>query len=346
MQQFRTLSEKRETEKQRLKELEVLSSDPQSDRTGVLLSQDIIYYSENHHLISPFNPGHLKPAAYELTVGDEWYMGGKFYNICDDASHKHITINPFDVVVIKTAETLCIPRFMIARWNIRVRFAYQGLLWVGGPQVDAGYKGHLFCPLYNLSDKPVRLYVGDEIAVIDFVKTCGFNPQLSKKYPEPSRPLIQDFGIDNFQSALVTKAEMRISQFDDTIKAIEARFNTFITITFAVLAIIVSALALVSVRSGVQDVFSLPSGAWLFVSSIFSLGALFLSMVAVFGGRARQGRNLLCSRAALAIAAIVILGGIAFGYHNLASKIDELRIRVGDAAIPATSAQGESRAKD
>ena len=48
------------------------------------------------------------------------------------------------------------PRFLIGRWNIRVTVAYKGLLWVGGPQVDPGWVGHLFCPIYNLSDQEVN----------------------------------------------------------------------------------------------------------------------------------------------------------------------------------------------
>ena len=104
---------------------------------------------------------------------------------------------------------------MIARWNIRVRHAYAGLLWVGGPQVDPGYAGYLFCPIYNLSDKPVTLYKGEPLALMDFSRTLPFDPKKSEgdlvryKFP-PTRVLLEDFNIIDFQSALFTRAGRKI----------------------------------------------------------------------------------------------------------------------------------------
>lgn len=143
-----TLSQKRDAERQRLAALIPSENDPHSAERGVLLSDEIIFYAENHNLIAPFDCLNLKPAGYELTVGDEYFLSGEFHKITEKDSPK-ITIPPFEVAVLKTGETLCIPRYLIARWNIRVRHAYSGLLWVGGPQVDPGWVGHLFCPIYN-----------------------------------------------------------------------------------------------------------------------------------------------------------------------------------------------------
>jgi deoxycytidine triphosphate deaminase len=150
--------------------------DPHSDVHGVLLSDEIAFYAENHQLISPFDRVNLKPAGYELTIGDEYFLSGEFLTLDSSADENNkIIIPPFEVAVIKTAEILCLPRYLIARWNIRVKYAYSGLLWVGGPQVDPGWVGHLFCPIYNLSDKPVTLRAGDPIALMDFVKTTPYN---------------------------------------------------------------------------------------------------------------------------------------------------------------------------
>jgi len=97
-------------------------------------------------LISPFSKEHLKPANYKLRIGDEYAIKGEIKQLSDKPGENQITIEPFDVAVIKTLETINMPRFLIARWNIRVQLAYEGLLWVGGPQVDAGYIGHHCCP--------------------------------------------------------------------------------------------------------------------------------------------------------------------------------------------------------
>src|SRR5580704_5084418 len=181
------------------KELERLMKYPCPNRdsrehppAGVLLSDEIKHYVHSFKMIDPFAEESLKPAGYELSIGDEYVLGGETKNLNPDGE---ITIPPFNVVVIKTTETINLPRFLIARWNVRVKWAYKGLLWVGGPQVDPGWVGHLFCPLYNLSDKNVVLRAGDRIALMDFVTTTPFNVGKSIEYVRPpKRVLLQEYG--------------------------------------------------------------------------------------------------------------------------------------------------------
>ncbi len=238
-----TTYQKRDRELQRIRARPPLDTDPHKGTAGVLLSDEITFYcSLEPKLIDPFDEKHLKPAAYQLTVGDEYYLGGQHFTF--DMRHSgYITIPPFEVVVIKTAEILCLPRFLIARWNLRVRYAYRGLLWVGAAQVDPGYVGHLFCPIYNLSHKAVRIECGDEIAVIDFVKTTPFKPRISVEYPENTRPIIEDFNAEDLKSALFDEVGRKIESFEGVTKSLEARFSIFSTITFAALAILISGLA-------------------------------------------------------------------------------------------------------
>src|SRR5271169_2493820 len=176
---------RREKEKERL--LALVARRPKDDKmypfTGVLLNDAIEGCALDFGLISPFSRDHLKPANYKLRIGDEYAIKGQVKQLSDKPGQNELTIEPFDVAVIKTLETLNMPSFLIARWNIRVQLAYEGLLWVGGPQVDAGYVGYLFCPIYNLSDKPVTLKYGDYIAVIDFVKTSTYHKDSSMEYP-------------------------------------------------------------------------------------------------------------------------------------------------------------------
>jgi len=70
-----TLSLKRAAELQRLQELIPSEDDPHHTHAGgVLLSDEIIFYADNHNLIQPFYRENLKPAGYELTVGDEYFF--------------------------------------------------------------------------------------------------------------------------------------------------------------------------------------------------------------------------------------------------------------------------------
>ncbi len=166
--------QKKKEELERLKHLPCPQNDQREGAPiGVLLSDEIQHYVRTIKLIDPCLDPNLKPAGYELSVGNEYVIGGERRDLKPDGE---IRIPPFNVVVIKTAETINLPRFLIARWNVRVKWAYEGLLWVGGPQVDPGWVGHLCCPLYNLSDKEVVLRAGGPIALMDFVTTSPFNP--------------------------------------------------------------------------------------------------------------------------------------------------------------------------
>jgi deoxycytidine triphosphate deaminase len=240
---------RREAERKRL--LALVRKRPATDTlhgTGVLLSDAIQHYVTEFDLISrPFDDKNLKPANYKLTIGDEYAIGGTISPLSDLPGQNEIRIKPFEVAVIKTSETLNLPPFLIARWNIQVSRAYQGLLWVGGPQVDAGYVGHLFCPIYNLSDEEVLLHQGEPIAVIDFVKTTAFHKD-SKAYLKdgalPDRILFEDYLPQKLKSALATKAEQEIGKFKTRLETMQTRMDLFVTITFAIIALLFAALTL------------------------------------------------------------------------------------------------------
>ena len=252
---------------------------------GVLLSDEIEYYVNLCRMIDPFEPNNLLSAAgYELTVGDEYSLGGESKKLSEG---EEIRIDAFQVAIIKTRETLNLPRFIIARWNIRVRWAYKGLLWVGGPQVDPGWVGRLCCPIYNLSDKPVTIRYGDPIARMDFVTTTSFNKASAKheyKRP-PKRILFEDYKPEELKSALYTEAKresIRSSSGPKRIETIETQVNTFVGVTITVFTVLFAVLAL----------FVSPTEKavpwWSFASAALSVFALIVSVYVFFSTKATR----------------------------------------------------------
>lgn len=233
---------------------------------GVLLSDAIHQCVVSFGLITPFNEKNLKPACYKLTIGDQYALGGKICNLTDEAGNNKITIPPFAVAVLKTHETINMPRFLIGRWNLQVPRAYQGLLWVGGPQVDAGYVGYLYCPIYNLSSEEVVLKKGEPIAVIDFVRTSAFNrDSIPYRFP-PDKVLFEEYDPDKLVSGLVKRAQERMDALEATLQAgirqtkttvqdvetstkrdlrqIGGRIDNFVLITFSVIAVLFAAVTI------------------------------------------------------------------------------------------------------
>ena len=272
------LKTKKAAELAEISKIPPLEIDPTPGVAGILLSDEITLFAEQHHLIAPFKKTNLKPAGYELTVGNEYFMSGQYMTL-----DSHVTIQPFEVAVIKTGERVRLPRFMIARWNIRVRHAYAGLLWVGGPQVDPGYAGYLFCPIYNLSDKPVTLYRDDELALMDFSRTTPFdfkkkeNELVRYKFP-PTRVILEEFNIIDFQSALFTRAGRKIEEFEESLKTLEGRFIQFTQISFAVFAMALTLLAIYSkAGSKALDEYAGYLGPLTLALSIAAFGMAFFS---------------------------------------------------------------------
>ena len=207
---------------------------------GVLLSHQIKYYATKHSMISPFDPEKLKPAGYRLCLGQDYAIGGKLKKLYSEPGKNELTIPPFEVAIISTNETINLPRFIIARWNLRVSLVYEGLLWTGALQVDPGWCGPLYCPIYNLSSEEVTLRLGEPIVLMDFVKTTPFKKGESKEYRRPpERKSLRDYNW-RLRSALFTEAAEKINEIESRVNRVE----NLIGLTFTSIAILFAALSI------------------------------------------------------------------------------------------------------
>lgn len=281
-------SDSKEEIKHRIKNLGCLKDDPLKTK-GVLLSNEIKYFAENHNLIDPFDEDHLEPASYDLTVGEKYSVGeeGTVSQLGSDPDR--IIIEPFQVVIIQTTEFLNLPRFLIGRWNIRVTHAYDGLLWVGGPQVDPGYAGYLYCPIYNLSDTPVPLKKGEEIASIDFVKTTPFTnhpkPDLVDDSPQefdrpPGRLVIEEYthGLVSAAVGGLREVQNEVGAAQEDIGTLRQYFLSAASVIAVLIVVFFTALSVLATRGGSGGI-----GFWQYLLLLFSATALVLSIIAVIG---------------------------------------------------------------
>lgn len=153
--------------------------DPDQDATaGVLLSDRIKFYAEQVQLISPYQDRNLGPASYDLTLGtDCWYAEylketGQAKRILKPG--ENLILRPNSITFVSTAEELNLPFYLVARFNLKLRFLHEGLLLGTGPQIDPGFRGRLSCPIHNISSEKVSFIAGEPFAVIEFHKTSPF----------------------------------------------------------------------------------------------------------------------------------------------------------------------------
>ncbi|SRR6266567_429862 len=276
-------------EKERLSELVYIPRDLADSDHGVLLSDKIEHFcSGQFKLIDPFEKEYLRPAGYDLRVGRNYAIGKKRHAL--ELGEK-LTIGPYQVAVIQTLETLNLPEFLIGRWNIRVSLAYRGLLWVGGAQVDPGFRGRLSCPIYNLSTEPVELECGEGMAMIDFVTTTPFIAGTSKPFQwwDRKKLVFQQYrtdlcsGVENtldsirdevktdrldLENNLKENSEGLLRNFTQTQIRIDTRIDTFLTLVFTVVAVLFAGLGIVATK-GNDDPSFVSSPVWVAAVALY-----------------------------------------------------------------------------
>ncbi len=238
-------------------------SDPEGEN-GVLLSNEIIRMVTRYKLIENFDIKNIKPAGYELRIGNRYSSHGEIEKLKGRGAK--IDIKPFDCIIISTEEIINMPGFLIARWNLRVHWVYEGLLWLGAPQVDPCYSGHLFCPIFNLSNKTVTLKKGEPLALIDFVRTTELkteeivkqeewvkeekgleNKILVKKYGPQSRFSLEDYNYQ-LESGLFTEVAQKIPDLEVQLKAdvnkVRKRLDVFTTIVISLISVLLTTLSI------------------------------------------------------------------------------------------------------
>ena len=258
---------------------------------AVLLSDQIEYYTQKLDPPLLANPDGslldftdrdgddwacLDTASYKLRLGDEAHVGGKYVRVSTESS---LELDPHQVAVVKTYEKVNIPRYLVGRWNIRVQWVYEGLLWVGGPQVDPGWQGHLYCPIYNLAERKVVIPFKERVFTIDFTRTTPFQEQESTygfrtKTHEPARKkTLGDHDVHQIRSSPYEKLN-DLSSLNESLDDFRTLAFAMLAVGFAAVGAITAALAIVAIRPVT------PSGEDAQLLSAWPMTAITLSIFA------------------------------------------------------------------
>ncbi|SRR6266478_2242615 len=153
--------------------------DPNEADRGILLSNQIDQFCRENLLISKdYKQENLRPASYTLRIGDPYIdADGRKRTLSD--REDTILFKKNSIIFVSTKEELDLPYYIIARFNLRVNWVYEGILLGTGPQVDPGFSGVLSCPLYNLTDRDIIIRRGENFATIDFEKTTSLLKNLA-----------------------------------------------------------------------------------------------------------------------------------------------------------------------
>jgi len=166
--------------------------DPFPELQGMLTAEYIVRYHEaigggppdsddgdSRGMIRPLRAELLKPAGYELTLGPRCLVQGQDRLLSDREPSLIIPKNA--IAFVSMEQVLCLPHYLVARFDLTIDLIYRGLLLGAGPQVDPRYQGGLSCPLHNISDDEIEIRLGEPFAKMDFVKTVPRDPEIARR---------------------------------------------------------------------------------------------------------------------------------------------------------------------
>jgi len=133
-------------------------------------------------IVENANVGNIKGASYDLSLGDEFYYEGKRGTLT--TKDTFILVEPFEFVFVTCQEKFNLPRDVAGRFDISVGLFFQGLVLSNGPQVDPGFRGGLWCLLFNTSNDTVQLRRGQHYATIEFIKLIEPTPPYAGRYQD------------------------------------------------------------------------------------------------------------------------------------------------------------------
>lgn len=187
-------------------------------------------------LLKNADPGKVQGASYDLSLGDEYFYGGRIRTLTD--KEPFLLIEPYDYAIVVAHEIADLPRDVSGRFDLTVGLFCQGIILSNGPQVDPGFKGQLFCLLFNTSNSPVVLKRRQHYATVEFHKL------LEPTYPYKGR-FLDKIGIihylpENTMRGAIHELKKEVEQLRAESQKLQSTFLGIISLILAVIAILLA----------------------------------------------------------------------------------------------------------
>jgi len=173
-------------------------------------------------------------AAYDLSIGDEYYYGGKIKTLTD--KDPFILIEPYDYAIVTSKEFANLPKDLTGRFDLSVSLFCQGIILSNGPQVDPGFRGTLFCLLFNTSNAPVFLKREQHYATLEFHKLIEPTIPYLGKYQGKKK--IVYYLPSNTMRGAINELKKELEKIRSENRNLQAIFFGVISLILAIIAIL------------------------------------------------------------------------------------------------------------
>ena len=185
-------------------------------------------------LLRDADPEMINGASYDLRLGDEYYYDGKIRKLSD--KNPFLTIEPYDYAIVSCKETAWMPRDVIAKFGLSVGLFCQGVILSNGPQIDPGFRGTLFCLLFNTSNRAVHLKRGKHYASIEFNKLIGYADPYEGHYQGKKK--IIDYIPENALHGAINELKKEVESLKSESRIMQNIYLGVVAVMFAVLSIL------------------------------------------------------------------------------------------------------------
>lgn len=205
------------------------------DKSGVLSKRLIGVGVKCGLYLENADEGRIQGASYDLSLGDEYFYGGRIRTLTD--KRPILLIEPYDYAIVTSHESANLPPDVCARFDLAVNLFAQGIVLSNGPQVDPGFRGPLFCLLFNTSSSPVLMKRRQHYATLELHKliepTAAYRGQYQAKR-------LLDYLPANASRGAINELKKEVEKLRAESTRLQALTLAVISLILAVVAIWVS----------------------------------------------------------------------------------------------------------
>jgi dCTP deaminase len=193
---------------------------------SVLVDRNIRELVNSNGLVEPFDESCLQAASYDLRVGRQYVRGGQVELLADSAPTYRL--EPGDFAILTSLESLNLPLNIVGHNGLVSYWARRGLVTLFSPQIDPGFQGILYVPVFNAGDAAIPVTVGDKFFTVEFLRTTTkASYGWSERHGRQDR--IQNLMVPSANRsnlADISRIEREVSRLEEVLRRLEGDTRT------------------------------------------------------------------------------------------------------------------------
>lgn len=173
-------------------------------------------------LINDFEPSCLRPANYDLRLGDEVYVTAEKLPRRLTTAKDTVAIQPGEFGILMTHEYLHVPTNYLGLISLRFSFKKQGLVNISGFHVDPGFTGKIIFSVFNTGPRSVVLRFKEPVFMIMFEKLSQPATAYSGAFAQLRHIPVDIITSLGGQSVSVLSLDNRVRNLETQLRILEA----------------------------------------------------------------------------------------------------------------------------